>query len=159
MLTKAGRPDGAAAECASEASGRRLWTRSRGGTTRWLWEGNLPIHEWVETPAPEQAATAPPPTSAVIGDEIADQRRRAELNERPAQGPPATADRPITWLFEPESFAPLAKLVGDARHGIVTDPLGPPMAMYDAAGQEVWSASIDVYGNLRDLKGDRQACP
>jgi RHS repeat-associated protein len=31
--------------------------------------------------------------------------------------------------------------------------------MYDAAGQEVWSATIDVYGDLREVQGDRQACP
>jgi RHS repeat-associated protein len=70
-----------------------------------------------------------------------------------------TADSPITWVFEPESFAPLAKVVGDSRYAIVTDHLGTPKAMFDATGAEVWSASIDAYGNLRDIKGDHQSCP
>jgi RHS repeat-associated protein len=70
-----------------------------------------------------------------------------------------TTDSPITWVFEPESFAPLAKLVGDSRYAIVTDHLGTPQAMFDATGAEVWSASIDAYGDLRDIRGDRQSCP
>jgi RHS repeat-associated protein len=74
-----------------------------------------------------------------------------------AQG--GTAESPITWVFEPESFSPLAKLVGDARYSLVTDHLGTPKAMFDATGAEVWSASIDAYGDLRDLKGHRQSCP
>jgi RHS repeat-associated protein len=53
----------------------------------------------------------------------------------------------------------MGKLVGNARYAIITDHLGTPTAMYDAAGTEVWSASIDVYGNLRDIAGDKQACP
>ena len=70
-----------------------------------------------------------------------------------------TAESPITWVFEPESFAPLAKLIGDARYSLVTDHLGTPKAMFDATGAEVWSASIDAYGALRDPKGHRQSCP
>jgi RHS repeat-associated protein len=31
--------------------------------------------------------------------------------------------------------------------------------MFDATGAEVWSASIDAYGALRNLKGDPQSCP
>jgi hypothetical protein len=76
---------------------------------------------------------------------------------RPAQG--GTAESPITWVFEPESFAPLAKLVGDSRYSLVTDHLGTPKAMFDATGAEVWSASIDAYGDLRNIKGHRQSCP
>jgi RHS repeat-associated protein len=62
-------------------------------------------------------------------------------------------------LFEPESFAPLAKLVNGERFGIVTDHLGAPIGMFDGAGREVWGAEIDVYGDLRDLRGEREACP
>jgi RHS repeat-associated protein len=70
-----------------------------------------------------------------------------------------TADAPITWLFEPESFAPLAKLVNGERFGIVTDHLGTPTAMFDGEGREVWGAEIDVYGDLRNQRGEREACP
>ena len=116
-------------------------------------------------------------------DELAARRRRSERAAKPAQGPPdesfaapqpttpavpvwstgatepGTAKAPITWLFDPESFAPMAKLVGDARYAIITDHLGTPTAMYDAAGAEVWSATIDAYGDLRNITGTRTACP
>jgi RHS repeat-associated protein len=31
--------------------------------------------------------------------------------------------------------------------------------MFDAQGREVWGADIDAYGDLRNLRGERQACP
>jgi len=65
----------------------------------------------------------------------------------------------ITWVFEPESFAPAAKLLGEQRYSIVTDYLGAPVAMFDAAGDKVWAADISVYGELRNLEGRRDACP
>lgn len=71
----------------------------------------------------------------------------------------ATADAPVTWLFEPESFAPLAKVVGGETYGIVTDHLGAPRAMFDARGVEVWAADIDANGGLPKVRGVRSACP
>ena len=70
-----------------------------------------------------------------------------------------TPDAPITWIFEPESFAPLAKLTASDRYGIVTDHLGTPTAMLDEQGQRVWAAEIGVYGDLRNVVGEKQACP
>src|SRR5439155_23197142 len=103
--------------------------------TRWIWDGNVPIHEWMEK---DPGAAAPPS----LGDdaqatEAAARRHRAEFAARPAQGPPEWAVRsvdvgsreaPATWLFDPESFAPMAKLVGNARYSIVTDHLGAAKA-------------------------------
>jgi RHS repeat-associated protein len=85
----------------------------------------------------------------------------AELQQHLSQGPPSrgTKEAPITWLFEPESFSPMAKLVGDEQYSIVTDHLGTPVLMTDAGGKAVWSANIGVYGDLGDLDGERQACP
>ena len=85
----------------------------------------------------------------------------------PATGPPEDADEEllpapahvITWLFDPESFAPAAKLVDGQRYSTVTDYLGTPTAMLDSTGHVVWSASISIYGDLRNVQGDRHACP
>jgi len=178
MLSKVVRPDGDAVEFGYDALGRRLWKRFRDRTTRWIWDGNVPLHEWVERTDEEGVASAPAPETQTAVDEAIARRRQASQAARPAQGPPGdgapaeaappgaipdrdagTADRPITWLFDPETFAPLAKLVGDSRCGIVVDHLGTPRAMYDASGVEVWSADIDAYGNLREVKGERGACP
>jgi RHS repeat-associated protein len=65
----------------------------------------------------------------------------------------------ITWIFEPESFAPIAKLSGNDQHSIITDHLGTPTAMLDQSGNTLWSADISIYGELRNLVGERQACP
>jgi RHS repeat-associated protein len=70
-----------------------------------------------------------------------------------------TPDQPITWVFEPESFAPAAKLVGSQQFAIITDHLGTPTAMLDADGRTIWSADIGIYGELRHVVGDKQACP
>jgi RHS repeat-associated protein len=129
-----------------------------------VWDGNVPLHEWVELTDPKAALEQDEPT--LDANVIALLRRDAELGPQPAQAPPAllradqgTKSAPITWLFEPESFAPLAKLVGDERHSIVTDHLGTPVSMLDAQGREVWASEIDTYGALRELRGERSACP
>jgi RHS repeat-associated protein len=160
MLAKVVRPDGAEVTFTYDALGRRLTKSFRGKTTRWIWDGNLPLHEWVERPG-EPAAAAPAPDDRLL-DELTAHRRRAEQRAHAPQGPPpaeGSAASPITWLFEPESFAPLAKLVGTSKYAIITDHLGTPRAMFDGAGTQVWSASIDAYGHLRNVEGHPSACP
>ena len=182
MLARVVRPDGDAVDFTYDALARRLSKTFRGRITRWIWDGNVPLHEWVERPprrriaAPRRprrrssSSTSWPPAavapSAPPGPPRARPTTCAAPSSRPLQSQwsagatePGTAEYPITWLFEPESFAPLAKLVGDDRHAIVTDHLGAPKAMYDAAGDKVWSATIDAYGDLRDVEGTRPACP
>ena len=184
MLTKVVRPDGESVTFTYDALARRLSKTFRARTTRWIWDGNLPLHEWVEgRPAAISGTHQGPLADVAVLDELAARRRRYERAAKPAQGPPddsfaapqpntpvipvwsagatepGTAEDPITWLFDPESFAPMAKLVGDASYAIVTDHLGTPTAMYDAAGAEVWSATIDAYGDLRNVTGTRSACP
>jgi RHS repeat-associated protein len=160
MLTKVTRPDGREVTFAYDALGRRVKKSYRGKTTHWVWDGNVPLHEWVEISDLEAAREGEDPT--LDANVTALPRHEAQA----AQGPPSalradhgTKNAPITWLFEPESFAPLAKLVGEQRYGIVTDHLGTPISMLDARGVEVWSAEIDTYGVLRDLRGERSACP
>ena len=164
MLAKVIRPDGQEVTFGYDALGRRVWKKYKGKTTKWIWDGNVPVHEWVEldpgtlaTPAPEMLAES----------EDAGLRQRAvDLAKRSSQGPPpsgptetGTPDQPITWVFEPESFAPAAKLTNDQQHAIITDHLGTPTAMLDAEGRPIWSADIGIYGELRHVVGDKQACP
>jgi RHS repeat-associated protein len=65
----------------------------------------------------------------------------------------------VTWLFEPESYSPMAKVVGGKHYSIVSDHRGIPLAMFDAEGRERWSAQIDIYGRLTKLVGESAACP
>ena len=63
MLAKVIRPDGQEVTFGYDALGRRVWKKYKGKTTKWVWDGNVPVHEWVEldpgtlaTPAPELIA-------------------------------------------------------------------------------------------------------
>jgi RHS repeat-associated protein len=42
------RPDGYAVTFAYDALGRRVSKRFRGRVTRWVWDGDQPLHEWAE---------------------------------------------------------------------------------------------------------------
>src|SRR3954470_11794023 len=119
MLAAVERPDGTTVSFAYDALGRRIAKIYRGKTTHWIWDGNVPLHEWI-TLSDEALARDGAPLRNSAEREIALGKRRALLAQRSAQGPPpgdtdrlppevplleGTAESPITWLFEPESFA------------------------------------------------------
>jgi RHS repeat-associated protein len=126
-----------------------------------MWDGNVPVHEWVEV---DPAVEDPAAQQEAVAWDVGLFDRKHLLSKRSAQGPPppeeaGTSNAPITWVFEPESFAPLAKLTATERFGIVTDHLGTPAAMLDEQGGTAWSAAINVYGELRNVVGEKAACP
>ena len=101
-----------------DALGRRL-SKDAIGITCWLWNGNVPLHEW--TPS---------------------QRR----NE---QGEIEEYQKDLrTWLFEEESFVPLALFQDGKAYSIVTDHLGTPVEAYNEQGEEVWYRRLDMNGNV-----------
>ncbi|HEX5750168.1 MAG TPA: DUF6531 domain-containing protein [Archangium sp.] len=58
----------------------------------------------------------------------------------------ASSEDVTTWLFEPESFAPLAREDTTGRYAVVTDHLGAPTEMYDESGQLAWRMQLDTFG-------------
>jgi RHS repeat-associated protein len=64
----------------------------------------------------------------------------------------------ITWEFEPETFAPLAKIEGSQCYGIVGDHLGTPIALFDRTGEIAWNAELDIYGSAQ-VDVARTTCP
>jgi len=101
-----------------DALGRRL-SKDAIGITCWLWNGNVPLHEW--TP----------------------KRRRNE------QGEIEEYQKDLrTWLFEEESFVPLALFQDGKAYSIVTDHLGTPVEAYNEQGEEVWYRRLDMNGKL-----------
>lgn len=48
QLVEVKRPDGYAITFAYDAFGRRVSKRFRGKVTRWVWDGDKPLHEWAE---------------------------------------------------------------------------------------------------------------
>ena len=64
----------------------------------------------------------------------------------------------VTWEMEPGTFAPLAKIEGNKRYGVVTDHLGTPRLLVDEAGDVAWKAKLDIYGLARQ-DVTRTGCP
>jgi len=159
MLAAVTRPDGDKVTFTYDALGRRLSKTYNGKTTRWVWDGNNPLHEWVAY-APE---TQPRETGLweSILDIIRTEQQEAQLATAPVNGPPEKEKITdlITWVFEPESFTPVARLQGENRYGIESNYLGTPESMFDEDGQKIWSAELSIYGELRNLQGEPTACP
>jgi RHS repeat-associated protein len=140
MLGKVIRPDGEAVSFTYDALGRRLSKTFCGRTTRWVWDGNTPLHEWVES-------------TKLLGE------ARRSASEAALTGGHELQEDLVTWLFEPESFAPLAKLMKQGSYGIISDHLGTPLSMHTAAGETVWAADLNCYGQVRNLRGNAEDCP
>jgi RHS repeat-associated protein len=156
MMARVIRPDETVVEFSYDPLGRRISKTFGRSTTRWVWDGNTMLHEWVEVrPGIDKPAS---PTSFPLDNNAAAKNREEMLAGRPANGPPP---EPITWLFEPESFAPMAKIQGEERHSIVTDHLGTPVAMFNDRGEQSWAADLDIYGRVIDktVKGNAVDCP
>jgi RHS repeat-associated protein len=137
------RPDGQAVAFAYDALGRRTAKSFTGTVTRWVWDGDVPLHEW-SLPA----AAGPPVPDDAPG--------------APAKGPaePVATARMVTWVFDEGTFTPAAKIVGGRPLSIVADPLGTPVQMYDGHGGFVWDAAHDIHGNVRRLAfGGLHDCP
>ncbi|MBK9578114.1 MAG: hypothetical protein IPO40_13645 [Fibrobacteres bacterium] len=156
------RPDGQIVEFLYAPLGRRVSKSFAGRTTHWVWDGNLPLHEWQEETGP-LPKIEPPPAYAMDARlaEVLQLLRDKTLSPLSPQGPPErpSEQSPITWLFEPDSFAPMARLQGERRESIVCDHLGTPLAMFNDAGNQTWSLDLDIYGQPRMVEGERGLCP
>jgi RHS repeat-associated protein len=123
-LTSVLRPDGQLVRFTYDALGRRLSKHYRGQVTRWVWDGNVPLHEWTSL----------------------------EVEE-------TNVEDVITWLFEEDSFTPLAKLQGQQHYSVVSDHLGTPLELHGGGDTPVWTAELDSYGRVRRREGEGTACP
>ncbi|WP_232125585.1 RHS repeat-associated core domain-containing protein [Tenacibaculum finnmarkense] len=120
MLQTVTRPDGIKVHFTYDALGRRLTKKFKNTTTRWLWDGNVPLHEWKEN------------SNGVIlsNSTVAD-------------------NGIITWVFEENSFIPTAKLRGDKKYSILADHLGTPTSMHNEEGETTWERSLDSNGKVK----------
>ena len=106
---------------------------------RFLWDGNVPLHEW-EYDLSERPNLSRDKDNLLVYDK-----------EEPV------TDNLITWVFDENSFVPAAKLVGDKSYSILTDHLGTPYEAYDENGEKVWARELDLYGNA--ITGDSSFIP
>ena len=115
--------------------GRRTTKRYFGKVTRWVWDGNVPLHEWCYKAIGLQS------------DE--------EKNIPPKE--PATV---TTWVFEAGTFVPTAKIQDGKQYSIVSDYMGTPIQMYDGQGNKTWDCVLDIYGKVLAVdKGTEFDCP
>ena len=140
MLGNVTRPDGKVVTFKYDALGRRIEKSFNGRVHRYLWDGDVVLHEWEydETERPQQIV-------AENGDVSFDR--------------PEPTDNLVTWVYDTDSYVPTAKLVNGKRYGIVSDYIGRPVQAYDEHGTPVWQADYDIYGNLLNQKGDRMFVP
>ena len=136
MLKKVIRPDGRPVEFRYDALGRRTAKQYFGKVTRWVWDGNVPIHEWDYKvtdmqPNKEESAPSKEPTTDIT-----------------------------TWVFEADTFVPTAKIQNGKQYSIVSDYLGTPIQMYDEKGNKTWDCNLDIYGKVTNFAGSSlNECP
>lgn len=136
MLKKVIRPDGRPVDFRYDALGRRTAKRYFGKVTRWVWDGNVPIHEW--------------------SYKVSDMQPDKEENT-PSKGP---VEDITTWVFEAGTFVPAAKIQDDKQYSIVSDYMGTPIQMYDGQGNKTWDCTLDIYGKVLAVdKGTEFDCP
>ena len=63
------------------------------------------------------------------------------------------------WLFDEDSFVPVAMIKEGKSYSILTDQLGTPTEAYDAEGNEVWSRVLDMDGNVIEETGNKGMVP
>ena len=140
MLRSVTRPDGKTVTFSYDALGRRIEKVFDGRVYRYLWDGDVILHEWNYTEA-DRPNTIVTETGEVTLDR------------------PEPVENLITWVYDSDSYVPTAKLVDDKHYSIISDYIGRPIQAYDEKGNIVWQADYDIYGNLRNLHGSRKFIP
>ena len=136
MLNKVIRPDGRPVEFRYDALERRTAKRYFGKVTRWVWDGNVPLHEWCYK---------------AIG---------LQSDEEKNTPPKEPVEDVTTWVFEADTFVPTAKIQDGKQYSIVSDYMGTPIQMYDAQGNKTWDCTLDIYGKVLAVnKGTEFDCP
>ncbi len=137
MLQKVTNPGGAEVVFNYDPLGRRIAKQFKNTVTRFVWVGNVPLHEW------KYKGEFPP--NSKVGED-------GEITEsiEPVKNV-------VTWVFEDGSFIPCAKLEGENKYSIISDYLGTPTHAYNAQGENVWERELDCYGKVR--KGSNSVVP
>ena len=80
------------------------------------------------------------------------------LAERWEQKRDGSTGRAVTWHITPD-FEALAQETDAGIYPVVTDQVGLPKAIFDTAGQKVWSAGYTLWGGLIPTKRANDAAP
>jgi len=135
MLASVVRPDRKVVSFEYDALGRRTAKLFQDRITRWVWDGNNPLHEWTYHTKDRPQAVVDP-----WGRISKDQEE------------PVPVDNLITWVFEEGTFRPAAKLVKGKAYSIITDYLGTPQEAYDWWANKVWAIELEAYGKVKSCE-------
>ena len=135
MLERVKRPDAMEVTFKYDALGRRIEKEFGSLVTRWVWDGNVPLHEQ---------------KTSYRRDWDSEKGIYWEENRQPL----------VTWMFEEGTFVPVAKLTEEKTLSIATNYLGTPEAMYRDDGEAVWTCELNSYGRVRSFQGQYKTdCP
>ena len=62
-------------------------------------------------------------------------------------------------MYDGGSYTPVAKLTEEDSYSIVQDYLGTPIQALDSKGKVVWDCILDIYGDVLELRGERNFIP
>ncbi|OCG55289.1 hypothetical protein A9G36_05840 [Gilliamella sp. Choc6-1] len=131
MLKAVRNPQGEWIRFEYDALGRRTAKIVHTKIYRYLWDGNVLLHEWHY-----ERARRPKVITDELGMLILDQ--------------PEPVENLTTWVYEEGSLVPTAKLCEGKSYSIVSDYLGRPAQAYDDKGELVWQVDFDIYGRIRE---------
>lgn len=140
MLESVITPEGKTVTFEYDALGRRTAKTSDGTARMFCWDGNVLLHEW-ECRDDERPR--------LVTDDMGRESYDREV----------TFENVITWVYDGQSFTPVAKVTEQERYTIVHDYLGTPTQAYDSKGKLVWEMLLDVYGNAKVYSGEKCLIP
>lgn len=140
MLESVITPEGKTVTFEYDALGRRTAKTSDGTARMFCWDGNVLLHEW-ECKENERPRL------------VTDDMGRESYDRK------VTFENVITWVYDGQSFTPVAKVTEQERYTIVHDYLGTPTQAYDSNGKLVWEMLLDVYGNAKEYAGEKCFIP
>jgi len=140
MLRSVLRPDGKSVIFEYDALGRRTAKIFDNTITRWLWDGNTPLHEWKYT-LTERPISVLNENGMLVKD-----------REEPVENL-------ITWVFDEGSFKPAARIASHQACTIISDYLGTPKEAYNQSGEKVWACELAAYGEVKSCTGGEGFIP
>jgi RHS repeat-associated protein len=138
MMKAVKNPHGEIINFEYDALGRRKAKIVKDKIYRYVWDGNLLLHEW-NYPLNER------PNLVVNEDGLLSYDKTEPLG-----------NDLVTWVHDQNKFTPSAKIVNGQYYSIISDYLGTPVQAYDDAGKKVWDCELDIYGKIRKLSGSRE---
>lgn len=139
MLKSAKKPDGSEVSFEYDALGRRTAKIHKENVTRFIWDGNVLLHEWNYEQKKRQRLSLDDKGEFIVGEE--------------------KIENLITWVYEDGSFIPSAKIQDGKKYSVISDYIGRPAQAYDEKGEKVWETDYDIYGRLLNLHGKKQLIP